>query len=161
MSRWTIHSTYTQRTITQLREAILPHMTTWTALKDICCCCSVAKWCPTLWPHGLEHTRLPCPSLSPGVCSDSYPLSQWCYLTISSSAALFSSCPQSFPASGILQWVNSSRQVAKVLEFQLQHQSFPWIFRVDFLSGWLVWSPFCTFFAHYHQRSFSITSTLF
>ena len=71
MSRWTIHSTYTQRTITQLREAILPHMTTWTALKDICCCCSVAKWCPTLWPHGLEHTRLPCPSLSPGVCSDS------------------------------------------------------------------------------------------
>ena len=100
MSRWTIHSTYTQRTITQLREAILPHMTTWTALKDICCCCSVAKWCPTLWPHGLEHTRLPCPSLSPGVCSDSYPLSQWCYLTISSSVALFSFCLQSFPASG-------------------------------------------------------------
>ena len=100
MSRWTIHSTYTQRTITQLREAILPHMTTWTALKDICCCCSVANWCPTLRPHGLEHTRLPCPSLSPGVCSDSYPLSQWCYLTISSSAALFSFCLQSFPASG-------------------------------------------------------------
>ena len=100
MSRWTIHSTYTQRTITQLREAILPHMTTWTALKDICCCCSVAKWCPTLWPHGLEHTRLPCPSLSPGVCSDSYPLSQWCHLTILSSVIPFSSCLQSFSASG-------------------------------------------------------------
>ena len=99
MNRWTIYSTYIQRTVTQLREAILPHMTTWMALKDICCC-SVAKLCPTLQPHGLEHIRLPCPSLSPGVCSDSYPLSHWCYLTISSSAALFSFCLQSFPASG-------------------------------------------------------------
>ena len=95
--------------------------------------CSIAKLCPTLRPHGLEHTRLPCPSLSPGVCSDSYPLSQWCYLTISSSAALFSFCLQSFPASGSFQWVSSSHQVAKVLEFQLHHQSFQWIFRVDFL----------------------------
>ena len=50
--------------------------------------------------HGLQHTRLPCPSLSPGVCSNSCLLSQWCCLTVSSSAAVFSSCPQSFPASG-------------------------------------------------------------
>ena len=50
--------------------------------------------------HGLQDTRLPCTSLSPRVCSNSYPLSQWCYLTISSSAPLFSSCPQTFPASG-------------------------------------------------------------
>ena len=49
--------------------------------------------------HGLQHARLPCPSLSLGVGSDSCPLSRWCYLTISSSVALFS-CPQSFPASG-------------------------------------------------------------
>ena len=53
----------------------------------------------SLWPHGLQHTRLPCPSQSPRVCSNSCPLSQWCYLTISSSAALFLSCPQSFPIS--------------------------------------------------------------
>ena len=53
-----------------------------------------------LWPHGLQHSKLPCPSLSPRVCSNSRPLSQWCYLTISSSAALFSFCLQSFPASG-------------------------------------------------------------
>ena len=46
---------------------------------------------------------LPCPPLSPGVGSDSYPLSQWCYLTISSSVNPFSSCPQSFPASGPFQ----------------------------------------------------------
>ena len=52
-----------------------------------------------LWLHGLQHTRLPCPSLSPKVCSDSCPLSQWCHPTISFSAAPFSSCPQSFPAS--------------------------------------------------------------
>ena len=53
----------------------------------------------SLQPHGLQHSRLPCPSLCPEVCSNSCPLSQWCHATISSSAALFSFCPQSFPAS--------------------------------------------------------------
>ena len=54
----------------------------------------------SLGPHGLQHTRLPYPSLSLSVCSNSCPLSQWCYLTISSSATLFFSSPQSCPASG-------------------------------------------------------------
>ena len=54
----------------------------------------------SLWPHGLQHTRLPRPSLSPGVCSNSCPLSRWCYPTISSSVTPFSSCLQSFPAFG-------------------------------------------------------------
>ena len=53
-------------------------------------CRSVVKYCLTLQPHGLQHTRLPCPSLSPRVCSGSCPLSCWCYLTISYSAAFFS-----------------------------------------------------------------------
>ena len=53
-----------------------------------------------LQPHGLQRTSLPWPSLSPGVCSISCPLSQWRYPTISFSVALFSFCPQSFPASG-------------------------------------------------------------
>ena len=52
-----------------------------------------------LEPHEWQHTRLPCPSLPPGVCSNSFPLSWWCHSTISSSVSLFSSCPQSFPAS--------------------------------------------------------------
>ena len=65
-----------------------------------CFCCSVTKLCPILWPHGLQHSRLPCPSLSPRICSYSLLLSQWYYLTISSSAAFFSFCLQSFPASG-------------------------------------------------------------
>ena len=50
--------------------------------------------------HKLQHSRLLCLSLSPWVCSNSYPLSQWCHPTISSSVTPFSSCPQSFPASG-------------------------------------------------------------
>ena len=50
--------------------------------------------------HGVQHARLPCPSLSPGVCSNSCSLSQWYYSNISSSVSPFSSCPQSFPASG-------------------------------------------------------------
>ena len=54
----------------------------------------------TLQPHGLQHTRPPCPTPSPRVCSKSCPLSQWCHPTISSSVTPFSSCPQSFPISG-------------------------------------------------------------
>ena len=50
-------------------------------------------------PHGLQHTSLPCPSPSPGICSNSCPLSRWCHPTISSSVIPFSSCPQSFPTS--------------------------------------------------------------
>ena len=93
----------------------------------------------SLQPHGLQHTMFLCPSLYPGVCSDSYPLSRWCHPTISSSIITFSSCPQSFPASGsfpmsqLFPSSDSSHQVAlrissKVLE--LQHQSFQWISRV-------------------------------
>ena len=155
----------------------------------------------SLWPHGLQHARLPCPSLHPRVYSDSCPLSQWCYLTIASSAALFCFClrksnkvtlssvqfssfaqscltlcdpmnhstpglpvhhqllestqthahrvsdaiqpshPLSSPSpalnlsqhQGLFQWVSSSHQVAKVLEFQLQHQPFQRTTRTDFL----------------------------
>ena len=78
----------------------------------------------SLQPHGLQHARPPFPSPTPGVCSNSCPLSQWCHPTISSSVVAFSFCLQSFPASGSFQWVSSSHQVAKLLAFQLQHQSF-------------------------------------
>ena len=69
-------------------------------LESFCYRCSVLKSCLTLGPHEPEHARLPCSSLSPRVCSNSCPLSQWCHPAISSSAALFSFCLQSFPASG-------------------------------------------------------------
>ena len=54
----------------------------------------------SLWPHGLQHAGLPWPSPSPGVCSNSCPLSRWYHPTISSSVIPFTSCLQSFPASG-------------------------------------------------------------
>ena len=76
----------------------------------------------SLRSHELQHTRLPSPSLSPGVCSNSCPLSWWCYLTISSSMAPFSFCLQSFPASGSFP---GSQLFTSGLE--LQHQSFQWI----------------------------------
>ena len=60
--------------------------------------CSVMS--DSLWPHGLQHARFPCPSATPGAYSNSCPLSRQCHPTISSSVVPFSSCLQSFPASG-------------------------------------------------------------
>ena len=57
----------------------------------------------SLWPHGLQHARPPCPSPTPRAYSNSCPLSRWCHPTISSSVVPFSSCPQSFLASGSFQ----------------------------------------------------------
>ena len=94
---------------------------------------SITQSCPTLWPHGLQHTRLPCPSPIPRACSNSCPLSWWCQ----PSHPLSSPFP---PAFNLFQWVSSSHQVAKVLQLQLHHQSFQWIFSTDFLYDWLVWS---------------------
>ena len=97
----------------------------------------------SLWPRGLLHTRLPCPSLSllelaqthvvwvSDVTQPSHPLSP------PSPPALHLSQHQ-----GLFQRVSSLHEVAKVLELQLQHRSFQWIFRIDFLQDWLVWSPY-------------------
>ena len=74
-----------------------------------------------LWPHGLQHCRLPYPSVVPGSCSNSSPLSWWCHPTISSSVDPFSSQLQSFLESESFPMSSSSHQVAKVLELQLQH----------------------------------------
>ena len=62
------------------------------------------------WPHGLQHPSLLCPSLSPGVCSDSWLWSQWCLPNISSRFILFSSCLQSFPVaeSFLMSWLFAS-----------------------------------------------------
>ena len=73
----------------------------------------------SLWPHESQHARPPCPSPTPGVHSDSCPSSQWWHPAISSSVVLFSSCPNPSHHQSLSQWVNSSHEVAKVLEFQL------------------------------------------
>ena len=93
----------------------------------------------SLRPHGLQHTRLPCPSPTPEAYSNSCPLSQWCHPTISSSVIPFSSRLQSFPASGsflVSQFFTSGGQIirvsasASVLPINIQ-DSFP--------LGWTVW----------------------
>ena len=86
-----------------------------------------------------QHTRSPCPSPTPRVHPNPCPSSWWCHPTISSSVIPFSSCPQSFPASGSFPMSQLFSSVAKVLELQLQHQSFQWRFR----KNWPVWSPCC------------------
>ena len=75
--------------------------------------------------------------------SNSCPLSRWC---IRPSHPLSSPSPPALNLSqhlGLFQWVSSLYQLAKGLKLQLQHQSFQWIFSVDFLYDWLVWSPCC------------------
>ena len=87
----------------------------------------------SLRPHGLQHARLPCPSPTPRVYSNSCPLSRWCHPTISYSVVPFSSHLQSSQHQGLFKWVSSLHQVAKILEFQLQRQSFQWTPRTDLL----------------------------
>ena len=89
----------------------------------------------SLRPHGLQHTRLPCPSLSPGVCSTSCPLSQWCLPTIASSVIPFFSCPQSSPGPKSRFFLSGGQSIrasasASVLPMNIQG----W-FPLD----WLVW----------------------
>ena len=103
--------------------------------------CSVMSH--SLWLHESQHARRPCPSPIRGVYSNPCTSSWWCHPSISSSVILFSSCPQSLPTSGFFQWVNSLHEVTKVLEFQLQHQSFQWTPRADLLLNGLVGSPCC------------------
>ena len=89
--------------------------------------------------HGLQHTRLPCTSPIPKICSNSHPSKQWGHLILCHPRLCL---PSVFPShQGLFQWVSSLHQVAKVLEFQLQRQSFQWIFRTGFPWDWLVGSP--------------------
>ena len=84
----------------------------------------------SLRPHGLQHTRLPCPSLTPGAYSNSCPSSRWCHPTISSSVVPFSSCLQCFPASESFQMSIGVSASASVLPKNIQD----W-----FTLGWTGW----------------------
>ena len=87
----------------------------------------------SLRPHGMQYARLPCSSKTPGAYSNSCPLHRWCQPTIS--PLVIPSLP-AFNLSqhqGLFQGVSSTHQVAKVLEFQFQHQSLQWILRTDCL----------------------------
>ena len=83
---------------------------------ESCCHWSVNKLSLTLRPHGLQHTKLLCPSLSPGICSNSCLLSRSCHPTISTFVIPFSPALTVSQHQGLFQWVDSWHQVAKVLE---------------------------------------------
>ena len=106
-----------------------------------CCCCSVAQLCPTLC--------YPMDCSMPGFPVLHYLLElaeTWVHWVSDAIQPSHPLSPPSLPAFNLsqhqrlFQWVSSSHQVAKVLELQLQHQSFQWIVRADFLKDWLVWS---------------------
>ena len=103
---------------------------------------SVVQSCLTLQPpHGLQHTRPPCPSVTPEFTQIHV---HWVGDAIQLSHPLSSPSPPALNLSqhqGLFKWVSSSHQVAKVLEFQLQHQSFQWIFKTDFLQDGLAGLP--------------------
>ena len=88
----------------------------------------------SLRPHELQNARLPCPSPTPGVHPKPCPSSRWCHQPSHSLSSPSPPAPNPSQQQGLFQWVSSSHEVAKVLELQLQHQSFWWIFWVDFLA---------------------------
>ena len=92
----------------------------------------------SLRPHGLQHSRPPCPSSTPRVYSNSCPLSQWCHPIISSSVVPFSSCLQSFPASGSFPMNHFFTSGGQSIRISASHQSSQWILGlISFRMGWL------------------------
>jgi len=120
---------------------------------------SVAHLCQTLWPHESQHARPPCPSPTPGVYPNLGPLTRWCHPAISSSVIPFSSWSQSLPASGSFSMSQLFPEVANVLEFQLQHESFQWtprlIFRMDWLDLLAVQGTLKSLLQHHSSKALS------
>ena len=99
--------------------------------------CSVVS--DSLRPHGLQHTRPPSPSPTPGVYSDSCPLSQWCHPTISSSVVPFSSCLQFSPASGSFQMSQFFASGGQSIGVSASASVLPMNIQDWFLLGWTGW----------------------
>ena len=100
---------------------------------------SVAQLCPTLRPHGWQHARLPCPSPTPGVYSNSCPLSRWCNPTISSSIVPFSSRLQSFPGSGSFPMSQSFTSGDQSIGVSASASALPMNIQDCFPVGWTGW----------------------
>ena len=101
--------------------------------------CSVVS--DTLQPHGLQHTRLPCPSPTPGACSNLCPSSQWSHPTSSSSVVPFSSCLRSFPASGSFPMSQFFASSGLSIAVSALTSVLPMNIQGWFPYDWLVWSP--------------------
>ena len=98
-STWWLHS-FSIRKIVWMDQSIFSLQNLFWVCGALVQVSSVPQSCLTLPPHGLQHARLPCPSLTPRTCSNSCPWSQWCHPTISCPVIPFSSCLQSIPPSG-------------------------------------------------------------
>ena len=95
----------------------------------------------SLWPHGLQHAKLPLPSQSPRVCSNSWPLSQWCYSIISSSVVPFSFCLQFVPASRSFKMSQFFTSGGQSIGVSASASVLPMNIQDWFPLGWLVGSP--------------------
>ena len=121
----------------------------------------------SLQPHGLQHTRLPCPSPTPGVYSNSFPSHWWWHLTISSSDVPFSSCLQSFPASGsfqMSQFFASGGQSIKSFSFSISlsnEYSGLICFRIDWLDLLAVQGTPKSFLQHHSSKASILQSSAF
>ena len=94
----------------------------------------------SLWPHGLQHARLPCPSPTPGAYSNSCPSSQWCHLTISSSVIPFSSCLLSFLASRSFQMSQFFASASQTIGVSASASVLPMNIQDWFPLGWTGWT---------------------
>ena len=93
----------------------------------------------SLRPHEPQHARPPCPSPTPGVHPNPCPLSRWCHPTISSSVVPFSSCPQSFPASGSFQMSQVFASSGQSIRVSASTSVLPMNIQVWFPLGWTGW----------------------
>ena len=115
--------------------------------------------CDSLQPHGLQPTRLPCPSPTPGACSNSCPSSQWCHPTSSFSVTPFSSCLQSFPAPGsfpMSHFFSSGGQSMRVSAFSISHSNEYSVlisFRMDWLDLLAVQGTLKSLLQHHSSKS--------
>ena len=116
------------------------------------------------WPHGLQHASFPCPSPTPGACSNSCPLSQWCHPTISSSVIPFYFCLQSFPASGSFQMSHFFASGGQSFSFSISpsnEYSGLISFRMDWLDLLAVHGTFKGLLQHHSSKASILWHTAF
>ena len=120
----------------------------------------------SLWPHEAQHARLPCTSPTPGVHPNPCPLSWWCYSTTSSSVIPFSSCPQSFPASGSFQMSQLCIRWPKYWSFSFNispSKEHPGLisFRMDWLDLLAVQGTLKSFLQHHSEKASILLCSVF
>ena len=111
----------------------------------------------SLWPQGLQYARLPCPSPTPGASSNSCPSSQWCHPTISSSVVPFSSCLQSFPASGSFPMSQFFASGGQSIGVSASASALPVNIQDWFPSGWTGWISLQSKALHFINLNRNIT----